>query len=320
MIKLKDLFDISYGTKLDLNKMKILNDSDPGYKLGMNFVSRTSRNQGIVAKVKPKRGITPSPKGSITVSLGGTKLLSAFIQESDFYTAQNVAVLEDKFNLTFEQKAYYCLCIRANRFRYSAFGREANRTLGELLVPEIKEIPKWVNDTMTPDLTSMVEPINNESLRIEPDDWKWFLLTDIFEIKKGKRLTKANMIEGDVPFIGAVDKENGITNFIGQDPIHSGNTITVNYNGSVGEAFYQEIPYWCSDDVNVLYPKFELNPYIAMFMITVLKQEKFRFNYGRKWHLDRMRETKIKLPDLNGEPDWIFMENYIKTLKFSKNI
>jgi len=88
------------------------------------------------------------------------------------------------------------------------------------------------------------------------------------------------MIPGKTPFIGSIDSNNGLSNNIGQKPIHDGNTITVNYNGSVGEAFYQPKPFWACDDVNVLYPKFNLNPYIAMFIITVIRQEKSsgRFN------------------------------------------
>ena len=37
--------------------------------------------------------------------------------------------------------------------------------------------------------------------------WKWFKLGDkkLFVIKKGKRLTKADMIEGNIRYIGATD-------------------------------------------------------------------------------------------------------------------
>jgi type I restriction enzyme M protein len=151
--------------------------------------------------------------------------------------------------------------------------------------------------------------------------WKWFKLEEIFVIKKGKRLTKANMIEGKVPFIGSIDNNNGCREFIGQKPIHLGNTITVNYNGSVAEAFYQPKPFWASDDVNVLYPKFIMNEYSAIFIVSLIKLEKYRFNYGRKWHLERMRISEIKLPiDESNLPDYEFMENYIKTLPFSEKI
>lgn len=149
-------------------------------------------------------------------------------------------------------------------------------------------------------------------------DWKWFSYSWLFELKKGKRLTKESMENGDTLFIGSTESNNGVTAKINREPIHHGNVISVTYNGSVGEAFYQPKPFWASDDVNVFYPKFELNEYRAMFLITLIRKEKYRFNYGRKWHTDRMLESKIKLPVTSlGEPDWAFMESYIKGLPFS---
>jgi hypothetical protein len=152
--------------------------------------------------------------------------------------------------------------------------------------------------------------------KVEYSKWKEFKLEDLFELKKGKRLTKANMLPGNTPFIGAIDSNNGLSNYIGQEPIFEGNTITVNYDGNgVAEAYYQPVPFWALDSVNVLYPKFNLTPEIAMFLIAIIRQEKFRFNYGRKWHLQRMKESKIKLPVISkSKPDWEYMENYIKQL------
>jgi len=95
----------------------------------------------------------------------------------------------------------------------------------------------------------------------------------------------------------------------------------VNYNGGVAEAFYQPKPFWCSDDVNVLYPKFSLTPAIALFLATVIGLERYRFNYGRKWHLERMRTAVVRLPaKTDGPPDWQYMERYIKSLSFSSQI
>ena len=73
------------------------------------------------------------------------------------------------------------------------------------------------------------------------------------------------MISGTTPFIGSTDSKNGVTALVGQEPIHEGNTISVAYNGSVVETFYQPVPFWATDDVNVLYPKFKMSPEIALF-------------------------------------------------------
>lgn len=145
-------------------------------------------------------------------------------------------------------------------------------------------------------------------------NWKYFALNKLFELKKGKRLTKADMSAGSTPFIGAIDSNNGYREFVSEEPNHQGNTITVNYNGSVAEAFYQQIPFWASDDVNVLYPRFDLNRNIALFICTIIKKEKYRFNYGRKWHLIRMKYSEILLPSTkNGEPDFGYMDSFISS-------
>ncbi len=155
---------------------------------------------------------------------------------------------------------------------------------------------------------------------METKNWKWFRYDEIFDIKKGKRLTKANMVNGDIPYIGATDSNNGITARISNNEhLHSANTITVSYNGSIAEAYYQTKMFWATDDVNVLYPKFAMNVYSAMFFTTIINKEKYRFNYGRKWDKDLMEVSTIKLPiDKNNNPDWQWIENYVKEILVSK--
>lgn len=149
---------------------------------------------------------------------------------------------------------------------------------------------------------------------MDTTNWKMFCLDEIFEIKKGKRLTKADMINGEIPYIGATDSNNGITAKISNNEhLHSANTITVSYNGSIAEAYYQTKKFWATDDVNVLYPKFEMNLYSALFLTTIINKEKYRFNYGRKWDKELMKKSLIKLP-VNEEcnPDWQWIEDYVK--------
>jgi len=57
---------------------------------------------------------------------------------------------------------------------------------------------------------------------------------------------------------------------------------------------------------------------IALFVCAIIRQEKYRFNYGRKWNAGRMRGSVIRLPvTKEGKPDWNFMRHYIATLPFS---
>ena len=63
-----------------------------------------------------------------------------------------------------------------------------------------------------------------------------------------------------------------------------------------------------------------MNKYIALFLTTILNLEQYRYNYGRKCSQTRMKEISIKLPAKNNQPDWQFMEDYIKSLPYSKSL
>lgn len=171
-------------------------------------------------------------------------------------------------------------------------------------------------------------------MNLNPNDWKRFYLGRLFDIKK-VNVSPLKIRKLDAIYIGAIDSNSGVANHIGQKPIHEGNTISLSYNGSVGEAFYQADPYWATDDVNALYSKYEgFNEFIGLFMVATIRQEKYRFSYGRKWTLENMNNTDICLPirynsdgspfidstnfysDEGYVPDWQFMENYIKSLHY----
>lgn len=316
---LNRLFAVEYGNKFDLNKMKRLSKAQGG----INFVNRSSRNCGVSATVARVADVPPYEAGNITVSLGGSFLLSSFVQLEEFYTGQNVAVLTAKEEMSFAEKLYVCLCIRHNRFRYSAFGREANRTLRTLPIPDRSEFPSWLEDCDVSRLeTEYARPHHLGTLAIDPKAWKWFGLSELFDVRKGRRLTKAGMRPGNTPFISAIDFNNGLRQRISAKPMHPANVITVNYNGNgVAEAFYQPEPFFASDDVNVLYPKFKLDSAVALFVSTIIRREKYRFNYGRKWNLERMNESRIRLPaNAVGEPDWPWMRQFILGQNFSAQL
>ena len=150
--------------------------------------------------------------------------------------------------------------------------------------------------------------------KIDTSKWMDFPISTLFDVVKGTRLTKADMRDGETNFIGASAVNNGITAHISNDEhIHPANTITITYNGSVGEAFYQDRPFWASDDVNVLYPKFAMNRYIAFFIIPVLKKAGQKYAFIDKWKKEDIEKDCISLPvDENHQPDFSYMESYMK--------
>jgi len=248
--------------------------------------------------------------------------MMAFVQPEDFYVAHQIAVLIPKKPMSLQLRQYYCLCLRNNAYRFS-YGRQADRSLKNLELPE--KIPSWVKTDIL-DIKGLDAPISSKSIKLELGKWKWFSYDSLFDIEKGY-YNKRPVESGSVNFISASASNNGITDKIERtviEKMYDGNCITIVNNGaSTATAFYQEEEFTSSHDVNILrIKKKTLNPFIAMFLLPLFNLEKTRFSYGRKWRIERMKKTKIKLPvnDKNREPDWKFMEDYIKSLSYSSNL
>ena len=313
LMKLIEIFDVEIGVGLHFNKMDETEKSE-----GIPYVSRSSRNNGVSAYVREIEGIKPNEGHTLSVASSGS-VLETFYQPIPYYSGHDLYVLKPKNKLSDKEMLAYAVYIRGNKFRYN-YGRQANKTLADIEVPSPQDVQKRVMQLSIPKQPS-TKPVHKTNLFLNARKWEFFQYDDIFEIRKGRRLTKANMKPGSTPFIGSIDSNNGYRQYVSSKPNHPGNTITVNYNGSVAEVFYQPNPYWASDDVNVLYPKFELNPYIGLFLCTIIRQEKFRYSYGRKWHRKRMKDSIIHLPATSqGKPDWKFIEDYIKSLPCSSNL
>ncbi|MDO8443491.1 MAG: restriction endonuclease subunit S [Candidatus Azambacteria bacterium] len=313
LVPLSQLFEVSYGSKFDLKKMSINENSS------IAFVGRTAKNNGITAFVDEIEK-SPFPAGMITVNLGGA-ILESYVQLFPFYTAQNVAILKPRGQMSELEKLYYCFAIKANKFRYGAFGREANRTLRTLLVPE--NVPRKFLNIKINNLSN--NSISNKKLSLYNRKWKWFLYSKLFDLytEPFVSIGEAKKVPGKYPFISTGSDNNGIACMTGVEKakVYPSGCITVASSGNAGEAFYQEKPFKVTNMITILKPKFSISTFIGLFLVTLIRKEKYRYSYGRKSGIERMKESKIKLPvDKNGDTDWKFMEDYIKSLPYSASI
>ncbi len=293
------------------------------------YVTRTESDNSVKDMVLADDAVNIEDGNAITI--GDTTSTIAY-QPHPFITGEHIIVIRAKW-LDNSTGLFITTLLRRERYRYS-YGRAYKMNLikdTKLLLPVTTDGSpdwQWMEDYIASLHSKPLTTKNiSQPLPFNINEWKWFKLGGtggLFTIRKGKRLTSDDQAEGDIPYIGAIDSDNGVANHIGQQPIHEGNTISLSYNGSVGEAFYQPIPYWATDDVNALYLRPEqgrLTPAIGLFVCTVLKHEKYRYSYGRKWTLENMEDTEIKLPATSeGNPDWQWMENYIKSLPYGDRL
>jgi hypothetical protein len=138
IVPINDLFEVVYGVNLELNKLEQSSD-------GINFVSRTSTNNGVSAKVNIIEGVKPQPPGTISVSGGGSPC-EAFVQLEEYYSGRDLYVLYPKEKFSTEVLTFYCTCIRMNKFRFN-YGRQTNRTLPNLLVPIHTSYNDWIEES-----------------------------------------------------------------------------------------------------------------------------------------------------------------------------
>jgi len=167
------------------------------------------------------------------------------------------------------------------------------------------------------------KPKQSEQIELDFNKWSEFSLRDkkYFDIKGSKTTTVLELEEygkGKYPYVTTQATNNGIEGFYDYYT-EAGELITFD-SAVIGYCAYQPLPFSASDHVEKLIPMFKINKYIALFLVTVLNQEQYRYNYGRKCCQTRMRKIKIKLPAKKGKPDWEFMEKYIQSLPYSSSI
>ena len=324
--RLGDLFSQMYKAEAHI-KAEYDFYSTP-FENSIRFISRTEENNGCDCYIL-NRDLTGIEDG-MAIVIGDTTATCSY-QEVPFVCGDHMVICRaDWINLY--SALFIITLLKQEKYKYS-YGRAFKMQLISDTILKLPATPEGKPDWDY--MESFIKSLNHKPLAtanqggcasptLGVESWQEFVIGDYFEVKKGKRLTSEDQTEGSTLYIGAIDSNNGVANKIGQEPIHDGNTISLSYNGSVGEAFYQPEPFWATDDVNVLYFRPEngvsFNKYIALFICAVLRQEKYRYSYGRKWILENMKSTVIKLPEKDEVPDWAFMENYMKSLPYGDRI
>lgn len=344
---LKKLFSIQMGNKFDKNK---LNEDVKD----VNFVSRISYNNGVDTKVALVDGVEPFEAGLVTVALGGSYLGSCFVQEEPFYTAQNIAVMRAiDNNISRKVCMFISALVRFEcKIKYYAFGRELNTHINndfdiELPIlydddynPKFDFNRKYSDDGYIPDWKYMeyyidslnLHPITtknkNNICAFDVSIWQEYKIGSVFPKKEVKHYSSTPEEIGNYPFVSSKAVNNGVKGKVDEPPIN-GNCITISTNGSCFDCFYHPDKIVVSNDVEVLYNP-NLNVYNAMFIITIMMLEKSKYSYGRKPKNGKVYDTFIKLPsiltgskkyNIDGyEPDWKYMEKYIKSLPYGDRL
>lgn len=160
--------------------------------------------------------------------------------------------------------------------------------------------------------------INNSKKKINLNNWKSFTIGKLFEnVVKSPVLHTKDVTENvnGIPYVVRTKFDNGIKyNVEKKLQMQSSPAGTISFGAENATFFYQEKEYVSGRDIYYIDTRY-LTKYACLFVVTCLQTivEKYSYNYGMFPEL--VKKEEIKLPvNKNGEPDWEYMENYMKNI------
>lgn len=321
-------------TNSSIDGIRLIDDGEKS----VPYITRSDSNNGLARFVSAKNYEFGSDDGGcITV---GLDTQTAFYQPHKFVTGQNVQVITGK-NISEDVAQFLVPILRQQmtaKFNWGGNGATLRRMkrLSVMLPvidsgePDYSYMAEYIQqkrDTMLAKYRAYVEariaelggvaeiPALNEK------EWIAFHLEEIGKVTSGRDIYAAERIEGDTPYITSGGTNNGVGYFVGNsnETLDSG-YIALNRNGAVGKAFYHPSKSLMGNDCRKVHLKnADNNLFVGQFVALCISMQSECFSYSRKLGTARAKRMKIMLPVTDsGEPDYEYMEQYVKNMMLRK--
>ncbi len=160
--------------------------------------------------------------------------------------------------------------------------------------------------------------------KIDTSRWEPFKIRSIFTVMRPAARSQSKYDNGDVPFVASGNSNNGVLKYLcpkAGEILDSGNCITV--SPIDGSAFYQKNDFLgrggAGSSIIMLYHD-SLNEYSGIFIATIIRAACKKYYYGDMANKDVIADETIMLPvDENHQPDFTYMESYIKNQEVAVN-
>lgn len=286
------------------------------------FISCQSTNNGIASYCNLK----PQISHAITVSTNGNNF-DCFYHNYKFIPSSDVEILVNS-NLNKYNALFICSILNKESKKYS-FGKKAKNKAVEntiILLPVDKnKSPDWnyMENYMRErerdhkkTLITFFESSNfYKKSKITLKNIKKFKISDLFDVYRGSRIVKnrdyseLKTKENCYPVITAKTTNNGIDGYYKKYNCE-GKIITCGGEASGMFSFYQENKCWVLDRSRILEPKFKINKYIALFLISQLNNYSYLFSYNKSANPKDILPLYVLLPvKKDNNPDWSLIEN-----------
>ena len=340
-VKISKLFDVVQETA-DNQAQRLLEGDIP-------LVSAGKTNNGIVKRIeKPVEGSRLFPVFTITVDMFG----KAFLQTECFYAISHARVnmlIPKHERMRCKQIGLFLVSVISKKFEeissYNSMCGKSRIQKETLLLPvDNNGHPDWVFmedfmnkihntcDSRKSGLNKLQEITSN---KLTVSDWQSFKLCDLFyklELKcKKKDFNKSfdtsieKTDEFSLPLVNAKHGNNGIM-YYGRktDFEYTEMSLDIVSNGaaSTGDVYPQPHKTGVLYDAYLIKPKTShLSASVLCFLAAVVQRcIKHKYGYDDKAVWSKVKNEQISLPvSENGEPDWEYMENYMREIESQCN-
>ena len=162
--------------------------------------------------------------------------------------------------------------------------------------------------------------------KIDTSKWKPFIIGKLASnnIEKPEKRAFTDYSEGPVPFVASGNYNNGVKGYVKaheNEVLDKGNCITV--SAVDGSAFYQKTDFLGrgggGSSINIIRHD-KINEYTGLFMAAVIGKVCGQYKYADMCSAAALQKETIYLPSIGAEPDWRYMEGYIKSLPYAEMI
>lgn len=329
--KLTDLFDIILPIG-DIQAQKMNNGVFPLVSSGKNnngickYIDRTSKSNLIQAN-------------SITVDMFG----KAFFHDYEYYCVAHgrINILIPKFSINKYTGLYIMRAIESITIpKYEFLDMCSQGALKKEIIKlpvNNKEAPDWeymesYMKNIMQESEKIIENLrntDNDKRKIDISKWQEYRLGDLFykcNLDKKDNFNKISDVslektdEFDLPLVNAKHYNNGIM-YYGRSSDFDSEIMTLDIvqNGAVavGDVYAQPQRTGVLEDAYLIkaYDNITATS-VLQFLATIIQKDiKQHFSYDNKCTWDKAKEMIIHLPaNQNGQPDWEYMENYMKNI------
>ena len=154
---------------------------------------------------------------------------------------------------------------------------------------------------------------------IDTSSWKEFRVGDLFDVSRPSSRSSQSYKEGNMPFVASGNFNNGITAYLqpkDDNDYDEGGCITV--SAVDGYAFYQKDRFLGRGGAGssiMMLRNDNLNELNGKYICTLIRKACNDWEYSNMGNKDKLADTVIWLPITStGEPDWEYMESYMKAV------